>query len=400
MTPPFDAAGTSEAHGAAPTVSADLLVALNQFLGTLSGNQRPMGMLPLQFPSLEHLDERFAAVIKRAVEVDGLSAKSAAAYRSAHRQFRAYLVETKSERAFVGGDLRLQQRVLEGWIAWLRVRGANHTTVNTYWRSLHAPLARIAREDGTLDPTRFVATPKPGKSMASFLPRPALERVFRFVRNYQWPHGAFERTRNVALLAVMALGGCRRGEVLSMEIADVDLGSRTIRIKRGKGPRGGKPRVVCMPPALVVAMATYLVMREQRKLATPNVFASTVGDAPIGEKTIRRLCAFITAKTGIHVAPHMLRHTCATLMRQEGIADRLSMEQLGHSRLEVLQRYSHIAPGERQQALARFDVDLGEDVSELAPLDEQNDQNLRGAHAAGMTGALLPDRPPDQVTPS
>jgi integrase len=373
-----------------------LLLLLQQFVGGLTGSNGTTAGLPFQFPSTAKFDARIAAVTKRAVEVEGLSTKTVAAYRSAHRQFRTYLVETGSERQFLDGQLREQQRVLEGWIAWLRARGANHTTVNTYWRSLHAPIARIAREDGTLDPTRFVTTPKPGKSMASFLERTTLEAVFRFVQNYQWPHGAFECARNVALLGVMAVAGCRRGEVLDMEVSDVDLGARTIRIKRGKGPRGGKPRVVCMAPSLVAAMTRYLALRKKRELATPNVFVSTVGDGPIGEKTIRRLCAFIKTKTGIHVAPHLLRHTCATLMRQGGIADRLSMDQLGHSRLDVLQRYSHVAPSERQHVLATFDVNLGDEVSEIG--DERED--LRAWGVTGITDPLISDRSPDRTTPS
>ena len=146
-------------------------------------------------------------------------------------------------------------------------------------------------------------------------------------------------------------------------------------------------------------MAAYLAQREQRKLATASVFVSTKGDEPIGEKTIRRLCTFIETMTGIHVASHMLRHTCATLMRQAGIADRLSMDQLGHSRLEVLQRYSHVAPGERQQAIAHFDVDLGEDIEELTQL-QTRDAILRGIEGAGITDPRTSDRSPDHATPS
>ena len=249
-----------------------------------------------------------------------------------------------------------------------------------------------------LDPTRFVETPKPGRSLPRFLTRSALENVFRFARNYQWRGGEFERLRNVALIAVMALGGCRLGEVLRMEIDDVDCGAGTIRIKRGKGPRGGKQRVICMPAPLVAVIRTYLAKRAQRALATPQVFVAVAGDQPIAEITIRRVCALITRMTETKVAPHLLRHTCATLMRQAGIADRLSMEQLGHSRLDVLQRYSHVVPGERQQALAHFTFDVMGD-GELATYTDASCANLQDTGAAGMTGVPIPDRAPDRVTP-
>jgi integrase/recombinase XerD len=354
-----------------------------------------VGVLPLQFPSLQHLDERVAAVTARAVNVEGLSPNSIRAWRASYRQFRAYIVETASEHAFLDGQLAVQQRVLEGWIGWLRAREVNHTTVNTYWRALHAAFARVARQDGALDPTRFVETPKPGRTLPKFLTRDALEEVFRFVRNYQWRGGEFARVRNIALIAVMALGGCRLGEVLQMEVAEVNCAARTIFIKRGKGPRGGKQRVVCMPPALTAAMTAYLALRARLQIGTARVFVSIEGDLPISEITVRRLCDVVSAKTKIKVAPHLLRHTCATLMRQEGIADRLSMDQLGHSRLDVLQRYSHVVPGERQQALAHFAADIIDSDDPVFAVPT----NLHAPLLGGMTDAPVFEASTDQVTP-
>jgi integrase/recombinase XerD len=341
------------------------LVAAAQLILAGIGNTLPfpaLTTLPFQFPSLQHLDERLRETLRRAEEVDGLSSKTTAAYRASYRQFRRYLRETNRNHLFLGGQAQSQVRVLEDWIAWLRARGVSYTTVNTYWRSLHAPFARIAREDGLLVPTSLVQTPKPGRTLPRFLTRNALSDVFRFVRNYQWGGGLFERARNTALLATMALAGCRLGETLRLQVEDVDIESPTptIHIKHGKGRNGGKPRVICMPPALVAAMATYLDIRRDRGLATDRVFVSVQGDQPIAVVTVRRLCRVITEKTGIKVAPHLLRHTCATLMRQEGVTDRLSMEQLGHSSLAVLQKYSHVAPGERSAAIARISVDLGD----------------------------------------
>jgi len=351
---------------------ADAVALLQQLLGSVAGVPVATTVAkPFQFPSLEHLDERMDAVLSRAEQVEGLSPKTVIGYRSAYSIFRLYLRETKSAATFLSGQVQDQTRVMEGWIAWLRGRRATHTTVNTYWRQLHAPFARIARQDGCVDPTTFLPRPKPGRVLAKFLPRQKLDTVFRFVRNYQWPGKAFERARNVALLGVMALGGCRKGEVLRLSVEDVNCEANTIRIVRGKGQNGGKGRVICMPPALNRAMVEYLAERERRELATDRLFVRVKRDEPIGDITIRRLCAFIERKTEIHVSPHMLRHTCATLMRQEGVPDRLTMEQLGHTTLGVLQRYSHVEPGERQRVISRLALDFGGDAGELEPLNDQ-----------------------------
>jgi integrase/recombinase XerD len=99
-------------------------------------------------------------------------------------------------------------------------------------------------------------------------------------------------------------------------------------------------------------------VRRKRRPATPRFFLSTRGDHAIADVTIRRLCRIVTTQAKIRISPHMLRHTCATLMRQSGIPDRLAMEQLGHSSLHILQRYSHVESGERQRELQRLTIDV------------------------------------------
>lgn len=337
-----------------------MLAVLQQLLGGVAGVPVATAVAkPFQFPSLQHLDERMAATLKHAEHVEGLSAKTTKGYRSAYTMFRTFLRETNLVAPFLGGQLQEQTRVLEEWVAWLRLRGANHTTVNTYWRALHAPFARIARAEAAVDPTQFVSTPKPGKPLVEFLTRPALEQVFRFVRNYQWYGGEFERARNVALLATMALGGCRKGEVLALDVEDVNCYANTVTIEKGKGQHGGKGRIIVMLPALNRAMTEYLMLRAERELSTARLFVSVANDQAMGDTALRRFCALVSEKSGVHIAPHMLRHTCATLLRQAGVADRLSMEQLGHSSLGVLQRYSHVAPVERQAIIGSLDFDIG-----------------------------------------
>jgi integrase len=315
-------------------------------------------LLPMQFPSLQHFLERADAVYIHARQVEGLSTKTIEGYRATVRRFATYLRDTRTEVAFLSGQLPAQVRVLEDWIAWLRSAGANHTTVNHYWRTLHAVLHRIARADGVLVPTGFVATPRPGRAHPRFLSRTALEDVFAFVRNHEWPFGSFERTRNVALIAVMSLGGLRLGEVLRLEFGDIDLVDGRIRVRNGKGTNGGKDRTVYMAPVLGTALAAYVDARRKRRATTTKLFLSTRGGGPMARVAVRRLCTIVTKRSGIKIAPHMLRHTCATLLRQAGIADRLAMDQLGHQSLHVLQRYSHVENGELQREIGRLTIDV------------------------------------------
>jgi integrase/recombinase XerC len=66
----------------------------------------------------------------------------------------------------------------------------------------------------------------------------------------------------------------------------------------------------------------------------------------------------ISRALGTSVTPHALRHTYATLLRQAGVPDRIAMDLLGHSSLQMLQRYSHVYNCEREAAAGRLVLDI------------------------------------------
>lgn len=313
--------------------------------------------LPFTFPSLSHFEEAVDEALEAAASTDGFSPRTISGIRYSTRRLATFVRERHLVRQFLSGQLPVQVRVLEQWLGWLRTGGANHTTVNHYWRMLHAGLKRVGARTGMAEPTQFLPVPQPGQPLPRFLTRQALETVLRGAANRQWIGGLFERRRNVALIACMGLGGLRRGEVLHLEVGDIDLASGAIKVRRGKGRGGGKDRVVYMPPGLRSSLSDYMVERAKRQGASGRLFLSTRFDRAMGVITIRRICETLRRVTGVDVAPHLLRHTCATLLRQAGVPDRISMEQLGHASLGVLQRYSHVTDEERCDVVARLDVE-------------------------------------------
>lgn len=313
---------------------------------------------PFTFPSLSSFEEAFEEALVASAAAEGLSLPTVAGVRYSLRRLTDFIRGRRLERAFLSGQLPEQARALEVWLGSLRAGGANHTTVNYYWRMLHAGLKRLGARTGMAEPTQFLPVPRPGRPLPRFLSRTDLEAVLRAAANYQWPRGPFERHRSVAIIAMMGLGGLRRGEVLRLEVRDIDLTQGAVTVRHGKGRSGGKDRVVFMPPGLRTALSSYLDVRAARPGSTGRLFISTRGTRPIGVTTIRRLCRTLQEVSGVAVAPHMLRHTCATLLRQAGIPDRLAMEQLGHASLGVLQRYSHVTDEERRQIVGRLDIDL------------------------------------------
>jgi integrase len=316
--------------------------------------------IPLAFPSLAHFDEAVAQAQARMRKVEGLNVATVKWAGTAYKMFRRFLQSAAQHRErFLSGDLEAQQRILEAWIAWLRDDTRSSVTINNYWRGLSAVTARINRERGMVNPLVFLPVPKFSRRQPRHLTRDAAERVLTFVQHHQWS-SRFEQARNLALIGFLLLAGMRRAEVTRLNFADVSVANRTIRIVKGKGRYGGKDRTCYMTPQLRSILGAYEAQRATLRTASPAYLLTVRGDRGISAAVIRHVLQRVSEALNLPVTPHALRHTYATLLRQSGVADRLAVDLMGHTSLEMLQRYSHIYSGELAQAVEKviLDVDI------------------------------------------
>jgi site-specific recombinase XerD len=211
----------------------------------------------------------------------------------------------------------------------------------------------LTQSASVTNPLLFMASPRVGRRNPRFLPQQAAEDTLRFVVN-RASGCDFERLRNATIVALMLLAGLRRGEVVRLRVGDVNLSDATLQIRMAKGPDGGKDRTAYMPPQLQRLIGEYL--GELRKLPPrkhPELLTS-MQNRPISAGMVNQLCIAISAESGIHIAPHILRHTYATLLRKYHVHDRIAMELMGHADLRMLLRYSHVEADEPRQAAQRL----------------------------------------------
>jgi integrase len=324
-------------------------------------------LLPLQFPSLTHFDERVAVACTHMRTVEGLSETTLAWVRGAYTAFRRYLAdEAHAERAFLGGELAQQVRVLDSWVASLRAADCARSTINTYWRGMRAICTRLQRADGVVNPFVFRRAPHPGNARLRCLTQQAAEQVLTFVQNDAGTPAPL-RVRNAAIIGVMLLAGLRKGEVLRLHVSAVDFDAGVIRVVGGKGPHGGKHRTVPMTPQLKSILSSYAAVRRLTAIHVPTFFLGTRGEEALGDMTLRRLFYRISLVTGIHVSPHMLRHTFCTLLSKFGVPDRLAREAMGHADDRMLRRYQHVYEGEVAEAMTKLvlNIDATDDAGPI-----------------------------------
>ena len=143
------------------------------------------------------------------------------------------------------------------------------------------------------------------------------------------------RTR--VLLELLYTGGLRIGEVCGMDRTDVNMLRATVHVRQGKG---GKPRIVPIGPAAVDAVRVWLAERED---AQPALLLGARG-ARLDPRVARNLVREAGLAVGIaDLHPHVLRHSFATHLLDEGADLRGIQEMLGHESLGTTQRYTHVS---------------------------------------------------------
>lgn len=329
----------------------------SNWLAPVNGFAVSQAVLPFMLPSLDHLNDEVDRVVKQATDVEGLQLSTTKRWRVAYRSFRTYLDASSAADRFLSGDARIQQGLLEGWIAWLRQRQRSRNAIATYWRGAAALVGRMAAASNQFNPFLLVPAPKENLPQPRYLTREAAERLIRHLQNTQW-QSRLEGTRNVCLFGLLLLAGLRRQEVLRLTVSDVNLENGTLRIRSGKGRNGGRDRTAYMTPQLRHLIDDYLQQRDQARRTHPELLTSVAADQAFAVTALRRLFRRVAKALGIRLTPHMLRHTYATLLRQAGVPDRVAMDLLGHKSLAMLQRYSHVVDGEHADQASRLRLEI------------------------------------------
>lgn len=246
---------------------------------------------------------------------------------------------------------------VEGWIAtgtcqhgWSPVtcRGRiKYMIVFAKW------LVRMGELDS--NPLEDISMPRIPKKIPKRLSRRQTEDLLRFVRNYKF-RSKFEGVRSYAVIATFIYTGIRKRELRDLELRDVDLENRILSVRQGKG---AKDRMIPIPPALEAILRDYLRFRSKPRFSkVSHFFVGIKAQGGLGNKVIARMVEKVREASGIYFAPHMLRHTFATLML-EGGCDLFSLSKLlGHADIKTTTIYLSATVKHLQEQVLKHPVIL------------------------------------------
>jgi integrase/recombinase XerD len=268
----------------------------------------------------------------------GLSRNTLAAYRCDLQQFGEYLERHRLD------VLRIGHGELAAFLAELSRGDRDRSAVapTTLGRKVAClrSFYRHLRREGIIehDPTAELRGPRKPQRLPRVLSRDEVARLLG------QPQGAdLLAVRDRALLEVMYACGLRSSEVVSLELADLDLEEGLLRT-RGKG---SKERIVPIGRQALAALAVYLRSGRPELLgggAQTRLFLNRRGGG-LTRQGLYKIVQGHARRAGLEekMSPHTLRHSFATHLLAGGCDLRSLQEMLGHADLATTQVYTHLS---------------------------------------------------------
>lgn len=187
-----------------------------------------------------------------------------------------------------------------------------------------------------INPFNYVNSPKKEKKLPKFFEYNELEELFNTV-NIETPLGQ----RDLLILELLYATGVRVSELINIKISDINRSDKTINIL-GKG---NKERIVHYGSYAEDILNIYLEKgyKVLNKNNLPFLFINNK-KTQLTDRGVRTILNNIIKKTSLNknISPHMLRHTFATHLLNEG-CDILSVQKLlGHESISATQIYTHV----------------------------------------------------------
>ncbi len=192
------------------------------------------------------------------------------------------------------------------------------------------------------DPTLNIDSPRQWKVLPKSLARDEMEMILRGPKpagNRKEAEAIAQRDR--AMLEMFYAGALRVSEIVGVKLEDLKLDLGYVLV-HGKGD---KERIVPLGRSAQDVLAAYLksarpVLAKQK--TSPLLFLGRSAKK-LTRQRVWQMVGFASSATGRHASPHMLRHSCATHMVENGADLRTVQTILGHSDISTTQAYTHLA---------------------------------------------------------
>ena len=254
-------------------------------------------------------------------------------YEESLREFESYISLRDSRLSLQAVDADL----IRDWMESLMDKGNTASTINKKLSALRSFYRfSLKRKLVEKDPAHGIVGPKKSKPLPQFLRESEMDHL---LDRLEWDNNYNDvRARTILLLFYEA--GLRRSELTGLNDVDIDFGSRQLKVT---GKRN-KQRIIPFGQELADALNQYLEARREQFGLRENsaLFLSDKGERMTGSQVYLIVHRYLTLVTSLKKrSPHVLRHTFATAMLNNGAGLESIKKLLGHESVDTTEIYAH-----------------------------------------------------------
>lgn len=215
----------------------------------------------------------------------------------------------------------------------------------------------------TAEPIKGIRFPKQGRKLPVVLGRGEVSRLL------ETPRTLAHRT----MLSTVYATGLRVSELVQLQPSDIDSDRMVIRVRQGKGRID---RYVMLSPALLECLRDYWRSGRPGEWMFPNRYG-----LPVSRSSVYQACVNAGQRAGLakKVTPHVLRHTFATHLLENGVDIRTIQALLGHRSLRTTALYTYVSPDRITKTASPLDLlprlestDLDDPAGDTGETDSQS----------------------------
>jgi tyrosine recombinase XerC len=285
---------------------------------------------------MEQMTEDFLRFLK---QERGYSEHTIAAYQRDIKQFLAFFQEYSNKILIQPSDV--SKLSVRHFLGMLSETGVEKSSISRKLAALKTFFKYLNRQGFVRqNPAQLVKSPKIPKHLPVILSEEQVQRVIDLADNDN-----LVGKRNRSMLELFYSSGIRLGELIHLDVIDVNFVRQTLRIY-GKG---AKERIVPFGQSAKQALEKYLTIRKREfgelQLRSP-LFISSRGTR-ISRQNVQVMVTKLLRQVSEqeHLSPHVLRHSFASHLLDRGADLNAVKDLLGHNSLSTTQLYTHIQIG-------------------------------------------------------
>ncbi len=257
-------------------------------------------------------------------------------YSIALNQFYDFLKEEFQE---VPEIEEIQLNDIRPFLGWLADQGKNNKSIKLKISAVKSFFKFCMKKELIeTNPTSLIPSPKNEKKLPSFLLKDEIENLLNELND-----GSLESMRNIALVELIYSSGLRISEALNLKLNDLNFYDKTVKVL-GKG---NKERIIPVGEKAIVALKIWMKARLaylEEKVISNIIFIAKSGNKlnpSVAYRFINKAMNKVTESR--QKSPHILRHSFATHLMDNGAEISAVSEMLGHSSLSTTQVYTHVS---------------------------------------------------------